>query len=246
MISRFFFALQFLTRFPVPGRSEMPSESEQGKSLLYYPLVGLLIGLSLVAVNGIAGSADTLLRAALLLVVWVTVTGGLHLDGLADMADAWIGGQGERDRTLQIMKDPRCGSSAVSAVVLLLLVKLAALNSVLLQGGWEVILLAPLLGRLSIVATFLYLPYVRPSGLGATLAAHIPRIQAGRVLLVSALFCLIIPGWYAVWILLFCVFLFLVYRHMLLSRIGGFTGDSAGAICELTEAVSLVAGALLL
>jgi adenosylcobinamide-GDP ribazoletransferase len=246
MIRQFFFALQFLTRLPVPGRSENLSESEQGSSLLYYPLVGLLIGLSLIAVDGVASSADTLLRAALLLVVWVTITGGLHMDGLADMADAWIGGQGVRDKTLEIMKDPRSGPSAVSAVVLLLLVKLTALNSLLLQGSWEAVFLAPLLGRLSLVATFLYLPYIRPSGLGSVLASNIPRLQAGRVLLASALFCLAILGWYAFWILLFCVFLFLVYRHMMMSRIGGFTGDGAGAICELTEAVSLIVAALLL
>ena len=246
MIRPFFFALQFLTRLPVPAREPMLSETEQGKSLLYYPLVGLLIGLMLIATGAMASSADPLLRAVLLLIVWVVVTGGLHIDGLADMADAWIGGQGDADRTLEIMKDPQCGPSGVVAVVLLLLAKLAALNVLLLQGRWEVVLLIPMIGRLSLVATFLYLPYIRPSGLGATLAAHLPRAQAERVLLASALLCLFVLGWYAVGVLLFCALLFVVCRHMMLSRIGGFTGDSAGAICELTEATSLVAAALLL
>ncbi len=99
-----------------------------------------------------------MLRAVLLLFVWVVVTGGLHIDGLADMADAWIGGQGDADRTLEIMKDPQCGPSAVVAVVLLLLAKLAALNVLLLHSRWDVVLLIPLIGRLSLVATFLYLP----------------------------------------------------------------------------------------
>lgn len=246
MIRPFFFALQFLTRLPVPAREPMLSEAEQGKSLLYYPLVGLLIGLLLIGTGAMTSSADPLLRATLLLIVWVAVTGGLHIDGLADMADAWIGGQGDRDRTLEIMKDPRCGPSAVAAIVLLLLVKLAALHALLLQGSWEVVLLAPMIGRLSLVTTFLYLPYIRPSGLGAMLAAHFPRAQAVRVLLASLLFGLIIQGWLAVGMLLFCALLFIVYRQMLLSRIGGFTGDSAGALCELTEATALIAAALLL
>lgn len=246
MIRQFFFALQFLTRLPVPVHQPMLSEEEQGKSLLYYPLVGLLIGLLLVLTGLLVSSADSLLCAALLLVVWVAVTGGLHIDGLADMTDAWIGGQGDRERTLAIMKDPRCGPSAVVAVVLLLVVKLAALNALILQDAWGGILLAPLIGRINLIASFLYLPYVRPHGLGAMLAAHLPREQAGRVLLASLLLCLLIQGWLAIGILLFCGLLFVIYRSMLLSRIGGFTGDSAGAICELGEAMALVAAVLLL
>lgn len=245
MIRPFFIALQFLTRLPVPVLESMPDAAEQGRSLLYYPLVGLLIGLLLVAINALAGNADPLLRAALSLAVWVAVTGGLHIDGLADSADAWIGGQGDRQRTLEIMKDPRCGPSAVAAVVLLLLVKLAALHALFLQGDWGVILLAPMIGRLSLVATFLYLPYVRPSGLGAMLAEQLPRAEAGRVALACLLFCLLVEGWLAVGMLLSCAALFGVFRQKLLSRLGGFTGDSAGALCELTEATALVAAALL-
>jgi adenosylcobinamide-GDP ribazoletransferase len=246
MIRQFLFALQFLTRLPIPVPGPLPGESEQGRSLLYYPLVGLLIGLLLIVTDSLAGTADPLLRAVLLLVVWVVVTGGLHIDGLADMADAWIGGQGNRDRTLEIMKDPTCGPMAVTGVVLLLLVKLAALQALATQGAWGVLLVAPLLGRLSLIAIFLYLPYVRPVGLGSTLAAHLPRAQAVRVLLASALFCLVILGWSAVWILLSCAVLFYLYRQAIMSRIGGFTGDAAGALCELTEAMSLVVAAVLL
>jgi len=246
MIRQFFFALQFLTRIPVPAHHPMLSEEEQGKSLLYYPLVGLLIGLLLILTAALTSGGEPLLRAALLLVVWVAVTGGLHIDGLADMTDAWIGGQGDRERTLEIMKDPRCGPSAVVAVVLLLMVKLAALTTLIGQDAWAMILLAPLIGRVNLIANFLYLPYVRPHGLGAMLAAHLPRVQAGRVLLAALLFCLLIQGWLAIGVLLFCGLLFVIYRSMMLSRIGGFTGDSAGAVCELGEATALVAAALLL
>nr|WP_199930558.1 adenosylcobinamide-GDP ribazoletransferase [Sedimenticola thiotaurini] len=243
---QFFFALQFLTRLPVPANLPLLSETEQGRSLLFYPLVGLLIGLLLILTGVLVGSDESLLCAALVLTVWVAITGGLHIDGLADMTDAWIGGQGDRERTLEIMKDPRCGPSAVVAVVLLLIVKLAALNSLIMQDAWGVILLAPLIGRSNLIASFLYLPYVRPHGLGAMLAAHLPRLEAGRVLLAALLFCLLIQGWVAVWMLLFCGLLFVIYRSMLLSRIGGFTGDSAGTICELGETMALVAAALLL
>lgn len=246
MYRPFLFALQFLTRLPVSLPGPMPSESEQGRSLLYYPLVGLLIGLLLIATNGLAGGAEPMLRAVLLLLVLVTVSGGLHIDGLADLTDAWIGGHGSRERTLEIMKDPTCGPMAVTAVVLLLLVKLAALLTLTSAGAWGALLLVPLLGRASLVATFLYLPYIRPAGLGSTLAMHLPRSQAIRVLLASALACLLILGWPAIWILIACAVLFLLCRRAFMARLGGFTGDAAGAICELTEALSLVMAALLI
>jgi adenosylcobinamide-GDP ribazoletransferase len=244
MFRQFLFAVQFLTRLPVPLRGPLPTESEQGKSLLYYPLIGLLIGLLLVVTDGLLASVDPLLRAALLLVVWVAVTGGLHIDGLADMSDAWIGGQGSRARTLEIMKDPTCGPMAVIAILLLLLVKLVALQLLSTKGAWGVLLLVPLLGRGSLVAIFLYLPYVRPAGLGAVLAANLPRRQAERVLLASGLVCLILLGWPGVWILLSCATLFYLCYRALSSRLGGFTGDAAGAVCELTEVVCLVVAAM--
>lgn len=244
MFRQFLFAVQFLTRLPVPVRGPMASDSEQGKSLLYYPLIGLLIGLLLLLADGVLGAVDPLLRSVLLLVVWVVVTGGLHIDGLADMTDAWIGGQGNRERTLEIMKDPTCGPMAVIAIMLLLLGKLAGLYVLSSQGAWGGLLLAPLLGRASLVAMFLYLPYIRPAGLGAVLAENLPRQQAIRVLAASALFCLVILGWWGVWILLVCALLFYLCRQAFLSRLGGFTGDAAGAVCELIEAMCLVVAAL--
>src|SRR5690606_7992123 len=115
-------ALQFLTNLPIrlPG---MPAPEEQGRSLLWYPLVGLLIGLVLVCGGWLLDDSANLLVAALLLTLWVGMTGALHLDGLADTADAWLGGFGDCERTLTIMKDPRSGPIAVVVLVLLLLLK---------------------------------------------------------------------------------------------------------------------------
>ncbi|WP_173644308.1 adenosylcobinamide-GDP ribazoletransferase, partial [Xanthomonas citri] len=92
-----------------------------------------------------------LLGAALLLSAWVWLTGALHLDGLADTTDAWVGGMGERRRTLAIMKDPASGPMAVTAVVLVLLLKCAALASLLAQAP-TTLWLAPLLARSALVA----------------------------------------------------------------------------------------------
>ena len=167
-------ALQFLTRLPVrlPG---MPKPEQIGRSLLWYPLVGVLLGGLLLALHGLLGDTPALLQAAILLAVWVGLSGGLHLDGLADTADAWIGGHADRQRTLEIMKDPRSGPIAVVVLLLVLLLKFAALVVLLGQGAWAGLLLAPWLGRALLPLLLLTTPYVRAGGLGAALAEHLPR-----------------------------------------------------------------------
>ncbi|MCB1767092.1 MAG: adenosylcobinamide-GDP ribazoletransferase, partial [Candidatus Competibacteraceae bacterium] len=113
-------ALQLLTRLPVPTLTAPPQPWELGQAVLFFPFVGLLIGALLTGLHTALWWADPGVLAALMLAVWVLLTGGLHLDGLADTADAWIGGQGDRERTLAIMKDSHSGPMAISAIVLVL------------------------------------------------------------------------------------------------------------------------------
>jgi adenosylcobinamide-GDP ribazoletransferase len=235
-------ALQFLTRLPIrlPG---MPEPGALGRSLLWYPLVGLLLGAVLVGAAVSLGGVAAPLGAALLLALWVVATGGLHLDGLADMADAWVGGFGDRERTLAIMKDPCCGPIAVVALLVLLLLKFTALWVLLEQGAWLALLLAPLLGRSAVLLLFLGTPYVREGGLGSAMAAHLPRQTGWRVLLASVLACLL-AGWGGLLAVAAAAVLFVLLRSALLRRIGGTTGDTAGALLELVECGVLVAMAV--
>ncbi len=240
----FYLALQFLTRLPVPSEVDTPDEALQGRSVLFYPLVGAVIGLLLLLLHWLLEDTSTLLQAALLLGVWIAITGALHLDGLADLADGWVGGQGDRERTLEIMKDSQAGPMAIVALVVVLLIKLAALE-VILSAGWGVILLlVPLFGRASLIAALLYMPYVRPEGLGAAQAAALPRERAEVVLVVVALVALLLLGWHAFLLIGATAAAFALMRQQLLSRLEGVTGDAAGAICEVAEMVALVAMAL--
>jgi len=235
-------ALQFLTRLPtrLPG---MPAPAALGRSLLWYPLVGLALGGVLLAAAWLLSGVFTPLAAALLLALWVLASGGLHLDGLADTADAWVGGFGDRERTLAIMKDPCCGPIAVVSLLLVLLLKFAALWALLESGLWLALLLAPLLGRSALLLLFLGTPYVRAGGLGSAMAAHLPARAGWRVLLavvVATLLC----GWPGLLALASAALLFALCRRALLQRIGGTTGDTAGAVLELLECVVLVMLAL--
>jgi adenosylcobinamide-GDP ribazoletransferase len=242
----FLVALQFLTLLPVRLRAA-PSEEEVGRSLLFYPLVGLLIG-TLLAALAMAMSAwgiPDLLGAALVLAAWSLITGGLHLDGLADSADAWAGGRGERERTLVIMKDPYCGPIGVTALVLALLAKFAALAALLAcDKGWGVAL-APVLGRTALPLLFLTTPYVRPSGLGTALSIRLHRKTTAAIVMVTVGAVIASLGWPGMIAIVAGLSIFIPLRRMMVGRLGGTTGDTAGALVELVEATTLIAVAVL-
>lgn len=237
-------ALQFLTVLPV-RIDAAPDAEATGRSLLYYPLVGLLIGALLAAVAWMLGDVPPLLGAAVLLATWVAVTGALHLDGLADCADAWVGGHGDRDKTLAIMKDPRSGPMAVITLIVVLLIKFTALVQLLANDTQGLIVLVPVLSRTALVLLFLTTPYVRPQGLGSVLASHLPRRACVLAVAFTLLAIAVFIG-LEVWRLLaVAVGVFFVLRRLMLRRIEGTTGDTAGALVEITETVLLLATATL-
>lgn len=233
-----FAAIGFLTRVPVPVRAFADARA-QSQSLAWYPAVGLLLGGLLCAVAWGLQALPPLLGSTLLVAAWVLLTGALHLDGLADSADAWVGGLGDRTRTLAIMKDPACGPAGVVALVLVLLLKVAALTS--LPGApWAALLLAPLLARMALTAAFVTTPYVRSGGLGSGLA-DASRIACAVGLLLGATAAGMACGWRGVLALVVAGLVFACWRHACLRRLGGITGDTAGALAECVEAAVLVA-----
>src|SRR3989338_3899519 len=235
-------ALQFLTCLPIRLAS-MPTAEQLGRSLLWYPLVGFLLGLLLCGLSNLLAGSPSLLHAALLLTAWVVLSGGLHLDGLADSADAWLGGLGDRERTLLIMKDPRSGPIAVVTLVLLLLLKFAALVALLEQGQWTALLLAPWVARGLLPLLFLTTAFVRAGGRGQALAEHLPRQTLPWLLAAHGLAIALFgpAGWLA---LVLALVMFAWLRRLMIARLGGTTGDTAGALVELVECVVLVGLAL--
>ncbi|MDP1557484.1 MAG: adenosylcobinamide-GDP ribazoletransferase [Nitrosomonas sp.] len=244
MIYSFLIALQFLTQFPVRFDSK-PSQKLIGYSIVFYPIIGLLIGSILAALGWLLSDAPPLVATALLLTTWVFLTGGLHLDGLADSADAWVGGMGNREKTLAIMKDPYCGPSGVVAIAMLLLLKFVTLYTLLVIDEWIIFILATMLGRTVLPLLFLTTPYVRSNGLGSILAANLPRRTS--IIVVATTAALIPPfaGIQALWLLLSAFVIFWILRHLMLRRIGGTTGDTAGALVEITETTMLLAAVLM-
>lgn len=249
----FLFAGRFLTRWPLPDPG-MPAANdlgpEMGRAALYYPLIGLLLGASLAAVALLIGDAPPLAAAALLLILWVWSTGALHLDGLADSADAWVGGLGSRERTLEILKDPRSGAMGVVALGLVLIAKFAGVAALLDQGVAPLLLLwLPALARGQLLALALTTPYARADGMGAAMRSHLPRRAGWLVLLLTWLLALVLAvntfGVIGAALFLPVLLLFWRWRLSLMQRLGGYTGDGAGALVEMTEVTLLLGAALL-
>ncbi|WP_089605006.1 adenosylcobinamide-GDP ribazoletransferase [Acinetobacter piscicola] len=234
----FFIALQFLTIIPVQLKA-MPSQQQNAQSVLFYPLVGLMIGAALFAIANVMHALPAVLLSSLILVIWICLTGGLHLDGLADTADAWVGGFGDKQRTLKIMKDPACGPIGVLSLIILCLVKWSALYVLLQKQQYSALILFPIFGRLAPLFLFLTTAYVRENGLGSSIAQYISRVWALIIFATS----LLLSG-YFVWVGLITTFIFILtllyLRFKFIQRIGGITGDTIGASIEITEAICLL------
>lgn len=231
-------AVRFLTRIPVPGRTEATPE-ELGRSVVFYPVVGLGIGLALAAGAWILGGGPPALVGSLVLVLWAALTGFLHLDGLADAADAWLGGHGDPERTLAILDDSRTGAAGVVAVALVLIVKVAALTALVEAGQWLLIALAPLLARAGAVTLLLSTPYVRVGGLGEAPTRYVPTEGAWAAVGASALVALLAAGATGLAAILLAGLGLLGLRWLAVRRLGGVVGDVLGAAIEIGEALVL-------
>ncbi|MBI3187406.1 MAG: adenosylcobinamide-GDP ribazoletransferase [Gammaproteobacteria bacterium] len=230
----FLLALQFLTRIPLRiNVGDDPALA--GRSLLWYPLVGGLMGVVLYGIAVLMANQSELLTASIILIIWVLITGGLHPDGLVDSADAWAGGYGDKEKTLAIMKDPHVGSFAVVMLVLVLILKFAALGELAKSDNLIYLIIAPMLARSAAVFLFLTTPYVRQNGLGSNMALHLPHTSAIIVLLLFVVPVIILQCIAVVAAILVLAGL----RYLMLKRIGGMTGDTIGASIEIVEVVVL-------
>lgn len=229
-MKRLFIAFGFLTRLPVPRVAA--DSADFAAAIRWFPLVGLAIG-ALVATSTWAGTLlDPWTGAFAGLVAWVAVTGALHLDGLADLADGLGAAHRDPARLLAVMADPQVGSFGVVAIGLQLLAKLVLLHA-LAATPW-IIPLIPFAARIGPLGWVRWLPSLRV-GLGSALAGAL-RMQdlIGWALLLAGT-CVVSPGLVATPLLI------LGFGLWLKRRIGGITGDCHGAGIELVETGLLLA-----
>ncbi|MCY3024071.1 MAG: adenosylcobinamide-GDP ribazoletransferase [Planctomycetota bacterium] len=234
----FLAAFQFLTVLPV--RMDL-GERAIGQGIWFFPVVGLLLGAAVAALDYALGHVLPAAPASVVVVIaLLLVSGGLHVDGLADTADGFFSSR-PKQQILEIMRDSRSGPMAIAALVCVLGLKMAAVTSVPAQPQFQraaVILLMALAGRCALVFQLNLLPYARSEGgLGSAFVKARSWLQV-----VWALALLAAASWFLLGVAGAAVFAGVLLATVLFAlhcyrKIGGFTGDTLGAACELTELV---------
>jgi adenosylcobinamide-GDP ribazoletransferase len=238
---RFLTALAFLTRIPVRHATCTPEAI--GRSASLFPLVGALVGAAEVLVLWMCrGVMPPTLTAILIVLTGILLTGALHLDGLADMADGFGGGQ-TRDDVLRIMRDHQIGTYGAIGLIMMLLLQISAIaNLVERNVAVPFLVVAPAASRWTMVLLGRRLPYARPdAGLGRALTDHVRDrdvwASTAIVLTITALLARA-SGIISLGVTLAVT---VAVGFVSMRRIGGITGDTLGANAMLCEAIIFVA-----
>ncbi|MDG1198439.1 MAG: adenosylcobinamide-GDP ribazoletransferase [Actinomycetota bacterium] len=228
-------AVIFLTRVPITiGKKEMP---ELSRAVPWFPIVGALVGvlvgasywfLSQIVPGTVAATASISLG--------VVVTGAFHLDGLADIADAFPGAA-TVERRLEILKDSRLGTYGTSALVLVLLLEIASLTNLSPLDGFKVAVAASSLGRASAVLVMLISRPAQVSGLGVSYVSDLIPWRAFIGILAGGILAFGLLGLSGLILILCCLPPALIIRGWSYRSIGGISGDSLGAVAQVSQMV---------
>lgn len=237
----FLTALEFLTVLPFSRKRGATSDEELGLAAAFFPLVGGLIGVLLIFLNAVSllifprQVTDLILIIALIL-----LTGGLHLDGLADSVDGFFATR-DRKRILDIMRDSRLGSMGGVAIFLCLLLKYLSLTNIPSSFKPYALILMPLFGRWSMVHIAFLSPYARESsGIGKAFCKHVKKGHWFFATAQMALIGVLLLGWRGAFVCATILLLSTLICRYSLNRIGGVTGDVFGASEEITETMTLL------
>ncbi len=231
----FILATQFLTRLPTPRVTS--DDAAFAASMRWFPAVGLVIGL-LIAGAGWAGARlDPWTGALLALLVWIVVTGALHMDGVADFADAAGAGHKDRTRLLAVLADPHVGSFGVVAIGLQLLAKLVLLHASIAAGAIALLILVPFAARIGPLVWSRWLPSLH-EGLATRFRMVVRPIDLAAWFAVLAGACIAAPA------LIATPLLIAWWGWQVRRTLGGISGDGHGAGIELVETGLLLALAI--
>ena len=234
----FLIGLQFLTRIRLVRQTEWTAE-DFGRSTRFFPLVGLVLGIcyALFAWLLLYAVGMRALTAALLLVLPLLLTGGLHADGFMDTADGVFSGR-DRERKLEIMKDSRVGAFGVVSFVMLMFVQYALISDMHPLLLIPALFVMPVIGRFAMVLSVACFPYAREDGMGKTFADMADR----KTIVIAALITMILVlpwGFLAGLALVLGTVFALLFCRLITHVLGGVTGDVYGAATVLTETLVL-------
>jgi adenosylcobinamide-GDP ribazoletransferase len=236
----FLIALQFLTRITIK-KDLIITEDNFGKSSFYFPLVGFFLG-CILALTGYVASRlfQPFTTVVFLIAAEVILTGGLHLDGYMDTCDGIFSGR-QRERMLEIMKDSRVGANSVIGLFILILLKIGLLLELMTTLNIiPILFIMPLMGRWAMVYIITFFPYARKAGLGSYFSQSISKRQFIHITLYSVFIALVMLPVKLYLVLVLTAFFVHLIAHKINKILLGHTGDTYGAVNEMTETLYLL------
>lgn len=231
---------QFLTRIPLNLTLNI-EEDDFEKSSIFFPLVGLIIGVfNYIVYLLVSKIADGLLPVIVTTLANVVITGALHIDGLADSCDGIFSAR-SKERMLEIMRDSRVGTHGVIGIIFDFLLRIGVLSSVYSSKIAYFILLSPVISRVMIVFVSSISVYARKSeGLGTLFIEKISKKRALATACIGLIIVFIFVKYIAFILLFSALIISLLVRKYFYNKIDGLTGDNLGAINEITEITTMI------
>lgn len=231
-MKNFILLIQFFTRIPINSKIEY-NEEKYGKQTYLLPLVGAIIGFFIYLTYKVfLIKFPNEFKGLIIVFAWIIITGGLHLDGLADSSDGLFSYR-KKEKILEIMRDPRIGTNGVIGVVLAILSKYFLYANTPITG----IFLSFILGRTIIILSASFGNYARKDGMAQAIIRYNDYKTFIGSLGLLFLFLLIIKGFFICAVL--TILISFTIHKSIIRKIGGITGDTLGFICEISEIIFL-------
>ncbi|MGL5206745.1 MAG: adenosylcobinamide-GDP ribazoletransferase [Acidaminococcaceae bacterium] len=232
--------LEFLTRIRFTRRERWTKE-DFSRSVPYFPLVGLIIGAFLASVNMLLVYANVsdFLRASLLILAEIIITGGLMYDGFMDTADGVFSAR-DKERMLEIMKDSCVGANAVLAVIVLIMLKVSAYLEIPPEELTYVLIAMSVATRTFMVLFIVNFPYARKEGIGNLFRMYAKPYYTYIALFLGAVIIFFCSGFSGLIIAGICLLLLLMLANYFVKLLGGLTGDTYGALTETGNVIFLL------
>lgn len=232
-------ALQFLTIFRFKKETIIDSK-KLGSSIIYFPLIGAFLGLILIILNKLLYTIfPEPLLSLILITTLITLSGALHLDGLADTCDAIFSGK-NKQAMLSMMHDTHKGTFGVIGIIIIILFKVSLVSLVPINLRNLGIFLMAILSRYSMQLAITFFPYARREGKAKVFFENKSLQSFGLSTLITLLLLGMTLRWISIVILFLVIIFTLIIGETLKRKIGGLTGDTLGALCELNELVVLL------
>ena len=242
---QFIILIQFMTRIPIPIKVDY-SEKKLGKSIKFFPLVGLIIGLILYCMHFLIATYlknilySKTIVAIFLITVEIMTVGIIHIDGLGDTFDGLFS-YAKRERILEIMKDSRIGTNGAVVLILYFIAKIALISEIIVINP-KYLIIFPIIARLSTSTNAGLTDYARKSGMSNAIISENGIFEVIFSLILTNILVFFIigsKGSVTVFVALLFIILFMLNVR---KKIGGITGDTMGASLELTSILVLFLG----